>query len=100
MGGQPEKLLSIEESARRLGKSVQEVQNLIRQGRLEVFRLGGNMVRLRLRDVEALGGRLQPPPKPAVRGSGDRWLDFLYFNDFYIIGILLILTLLAVIYAL
>ncbi|MBI3322530.1 MAG: excisionase family DNA-binding protein [Candidatus Omnitrophica bacterium] len=116
MGGDPEKLLTLEEAARRLGVSAGEVGEMIERGSLPSFRLGGHLVRVRLGDVERLrstssSGRHQSSrsqgaptvkaaPSRARRGVGrlwDRVLDFFYFNDFYLVALLILLTLLAVI---
>ena len=94
VGGDAEKLLTLEEAARRLGVAPDDVEQMIQQGRLASFRLGGHLLRVRLGDVE----RWVATPKRV--GSGRRWdrvLDFFYFNDFYLVALLILLTLLAVI---
>ena len=103
MGGNPEKLLTLEEAARHLDVPPDDVEALIRSGKLPAFHLGGSFLRIRLKDVEA--AKIAFPR--AVRTSHDRrsrhtdrLSDFLYFNDFYLISILIILILLAVILAL
>ena len=119
MGGQPEKLLTLGEAARRLGVPADDVQNLVRSGKLHAFRLGGNLLRVRSADVENIrqelvqrsaGGRGSHKPIRVVRrkesvpaapaSAQDRLMDFFYFNDFYLVAILAILILLAVIFAL
>ncbi len=96
VGGEPEKLLTLEEAARRLGVSTDGVEELILQGKLSSFRLAGNLLRFRLRDVETLrleSARLRSrPPRFFERAS-----DFFYFNDFYLLAFLILLTLLAII---
>lgn len=97
VGGGAEKLVTLEEAARRLGVPADDVEAMIREGKLASFRLGGNLLRLRVQDVEAARRR-------APRASGGRLLDrvrdFFYFNDFYLIAFLIFLTLLAVIFSL
>ncbi len=114
LGGQPEKLVTLEEAARRLGVPADDVEAMIRSGRLKAFRLGGNLLRVRLRDLEEIQTQTKPqavrktePSRPAASSRApsaspgeDRLLDFLYFNDFYLVAILIILTLLAIIFAL
>jgi len=108
LGGHPEKLLTLEEAAQRLKRSADEVQGLIGQGRLEAFRLGGSLLRVRLQDVERLrleGGAARGfgadrPVRPARVGRASPWermRDFFYFNDFYLVALLILLILLAVI---
>ena len=98
VGGGPEKLLTLEEAARRLGLPADDVEAMLRSGELPSFRLGGSLLRVQLKDVEALRNRGKKTVAPA--SARDRWSDFLYFNDFYLIAILVILTLLALILAL
>lgn len=108
VGGEPEKLLTLEEAARRLHLPADDVEAMIRQGRLASFRLGGSLLRVRLQDVQAIqGGRVIPVDRQTsgtrVRARGrpgsawERVVDFFYFNDFYIVVLLLLLTLLAII---
>lgn len=116
VGGGSEKLLTLEEAARRLSIPADDVGSLIRAGKLPSFRLGGSMLRVRLADVEMVGqevrrSRSARVPAEEISASGytlpaashawwDRVADFFYFNDFYLVAILLILTLLAIIFAL
>ena len=136
MGGISEKLLTLDEAARRLSLPADDVELLIQEGELPAFRLGGRHLRIRLADLEALQlqrtseSENRKGPKPVdphvrsaipgknlllqsslpVRQAGtlsisesplwDRVVDFLYFNDFYLVGILIFLTLLAVIFTL
>lgn len=96
VGGGPEKLITLEEAARRLGVPADDVEAMIREGKLASFRLGGNLLRLRLGDVETARRRV---PR-ASAGLLDRVRDFFYFNDFYLIAFLIFLTLLAIIFSL
>lgn len=52
--------MTLEEAARRLAVPIDEIQALIRSGRLETYRLGGRFHRVRLGQVERL--------REAVRG--------------------------------
>ena len=119
VGGEPQKLLTLQEAARRLQLPADDVEAMIRQGKLVSFRLGGSHLRVRFQDVEAIRqGRAVGPDRPAPSGSGtfftasgekvpdpfsgpaslwERVVDFFYFNDFYIVALLLLLTLLAII---
>lgn len=108
VGGDPEKLLTLEEAAHRLGVGTDDVEQMIRQGQLDSFRLGGHLLRVRLGDVERLRTTSSGAQAPISRSVGmpsrrraghlwDRVLDFFYFNDFYLVALLILLTLLAVI---
>lgn len=99
VGGHPEKLLTLEEAARRLGLPAEGIEELILQGKLPSFRLDGNLLRFRLRDVEAL--RLDRQKRRLRRPSLlERIYDFFYFNNFYLIAFLILLTLVAIIFTL
>ncbi len=103
VGSSPEKLLTLEEAAQRLGLPADDVEAMNRTGRLTAFRLGGLLLRLRLKDVETLRQarpevtRRAPTPHPS---TWNRLVEFFYFNDFYLVAILIILTLLALIFTL
>lgn len=106
VGGESQKLLTLQEAARRLQRPADDVEAMIRQGKLAAFRLGGSHLRVRFQDVEAIQrGGTAPPDRPVFpvwrRGRPasvwERVVDFFYFNDFYIVVLLLLLTLLAII---
>lgn len=98
VGGEPEKLLTLEEAARRLQRPADDVEVMIRQGKLPSFRLGGALLRVRLQDVEAVRqGKSARPARGRPATLWERVVDFFYFNDFYIVVLLLLLTLLAII---
>ena len=99
VGGHPEKLLTLEEAAGRLGLPAEGIEELILQGKLPSFRLAGNLLRFRLRDVETL--RLDRQKRRLRRPSPlERIYDFFYFNNFYLIAFLILLTLVAIIFTL
>lgn len=106
VGGDPEKLLTLEEAAKRLDIPPDDVEAMVRSGKLPAFHLGGSLLRIRLKDIEGVKSALSRvpdslsswrAPPPSKSRALDRLWDFLYFNDFYLISILIILTLLAVI---
>ena len=98
VGSGPEKLLTLEEASRQLGIPPDDVEAMVRSGKLPAFRLGGSLLRIRFRDLQAVRPALADRPKVQPVSSGkDRWSDFFYFNDFYLVAFLVILTLLALI---
>jgi len=94
-----EKLWTTAEVARFLGIRDVDVEQLVREGRLTGYKLGGQFLRFRPEQVEALkssiGLRRTADVKVALARAS--WLhqtvDFLYFYDFYVIsaGLLAIL---------
>jgi excisionase family DNA binding protein len=87
-----EKLWTISEVARALGINDVDVEELVRQGRLTGYQLGGQFLRFRPSEVEALKGKLKFRPNKAKRATArrDPWFstlkDFVYFYDFYILS--------------
>jgi excisionase family DNA binding protein len=96
----PEKLLTAEEAADLLGISEEEIKKLVETGELPAYQIGGRFLRFRKEQVEAIAGEIvakSPPKKAPERPSVDKFLDFLYFNDFYIISAALTFIILWVI---
>ena len=99
-----EKLLTVEKVAERLGITAADVERLVAEGRLQAFRLGGQFVRFRARDVEALavrrgrrGARHRRPADPEARPVWREQLrEFFYLHDFYLMAALLTILLVAV----
>ena len=86
-----EKLWTTLEVARCLGISELDVEGLVRQGKLTGYKLGGQFLRFRPDQVEALRGQVKPgsgafPPPARRRTWSDSLRDFLYFYDFYLIS--------------
>lgn len=109
VGLDPEKLLTLEEAARRLGIPADDVEAAIREGKLSAFRLAGDLLRIRAGDLERFGRSRGPasaakaPSRRTAAPSGslrERIADFLYFNDFYLLALLILITLLAIIFTL
>ena len=87
-----EKLWTTSEVAQFLGVNEIDVEELVRQGKLTGYKLGGQFLRFRPDQVEALKGqiRFRPNPGKALRQRKDSWIDqvrdFVYFYDFYLIS--------------
>jgi len=87
-----EKLWTTNEVARFLGVTDIDVEELVRQGKLTGYRLGGQFLRFRPDQVHALKGQIlfrptklstatQQPDKRAAQIK-----DMLYFYDFYLLS--------------
>ena len=85
-----EKLWTTAEAAQCLGVTEVDVQELVRQGKLTGYKLGGKFLRFRPDQVEQLKGamhfrpqvRKRKHPQPGTWSANLR--DFLYFYDFYL----------------
>ena len=87
-----EKLWTTSEVATCLGISEVDVEQLVREGALTGYKLGGQFLRFRPNQVEALKGtrqlRSSAVTRPARRSGAslDGFQDFLYFYDFYLVS--------------
>ncbi len=93
-----EKLWTTAEVARFLGIQDVDVEQLVREGRLTGYRLGGQFLRFRPDQVQALKGtlRFRPNTKVAAQEPRLRWgqmRDFVYFYDFYVVSAALLTVL-------
>ena len=87
-----EKLWTTAEVARYLGIQEGDVEQLVRNGKLTGYKLGGKFLRFTPAQVESLKGtvRVAPtvsqPPRRRRGASGASLQEFLYFYDFYVIA--------------
>ncbi|MBI4597507.1 MAG: helix-turn-helix domain-containing protein [Candidatus Omnitrophica bacterium] len=94
-----EKLWTISEVAQFLGITDADVEELVRQGQLTGYKLGGQFLRFRPQQVEVVKSKLrfrQVPNKHRAAHPSSRLgrvKDFFYFYDFYIVSA----TLLAIV---
>ena len=87
-----EKLWTTSEVARFLGIDEAGVEEMVRQGRLTGYKLGGQFLRFRPDQVEGLKRTLRSKPSAAAAAKATRprrpghVSEFLYFYDFYIVS--------------
>lgn len=88
-----EKLWTISEAARFLGIQEEGVEQLVREGLLIGYKLGGQFLRFRPSQVEAVKGTLHTPSQVDRRrgrrsglGWAERLREFVYFYDFYLVS--------------
>lgn len=110
-----EKFLTLTEAARSLGVEEAEVVKLADKGIITAYRIGGNFLRFRLKDIEGyrkrisaaqINGLVKEPGSKELRRDAatdayrlkDKIYDFFYYHDFYIIVVLIIILLLIVIF--
>jgi len=92
-----EKLWTSTEVAQFLGITEIDVEELVRQGKLTGYKLGGKFLRFRPDQVEALKRqiRFRPNPDRAKGAPKASWLaqlrEFVYFYDFYVASATLLL---------
>ncbi len=87
-----EKLWTTGEVARFLGIDEIDVEELVKQGKLIGYKLGGQFLRFRPDQVEALKGAIQPrrPVGQSAGAPSSTWYtsmrEFIYFYDFYLVS--------------
>lgn len=84
-------LLTVEEVRSFLEINQDELDQFIRRGKLQSYKIGGTYLRFRKEDV--LNLRLEVMPKRALHSKpplGARLADFWRFNNFYIISLVVI----------
>lgn len=92
-----EKLLTLKEVAKLLDLDEAEVKNFVAGGDIPAYKLGGEVLRFRRSEIEAL---VIPRCEDKTRikySFWDRIKDFAYFNNFYILAAILIAVLLFII---
>lgn len=97
-----EKLWTVRDVSIYLGVSEKEVVDLAESGSIPAYKVGGVYLRFKkeqIQDYKKSSNSLSSKVNAAQEDSlDDRVSDFLYFNDFYIFTILLIILLLVIIF--
>ncbi len=95
-----EKLWTTAEAAQFLGITEVDVEQLVREGKLTGYKLGGQFLRFRPSQVEALKGTIRFRPNKKIKKphaepvSKVRHLkEFIYFYDFYLVSVVLLAVL-------
>ena len=95
-----EHLLNIREAAAYLGIGERSLKELADKGRIPAYKIGGTFLRFKKSQLEVLkadfAARAQRKPPlreaaPVQAGTLDGFKDFLYFNDFYILSVIVII---------
>ncbi|NQT07075.1 MAG: helix-turn-helix domain-containing protein [Candidatus Omnitrophica bacterium] len=95
-----EHLLNIREAAEYLGIGERKVKELADKGEIPAYKIGGTFLRFKKTQLVIIKNTLSEnrkkgtaPEEWEVIGAGgnERLRDFLYFNDFYILSIVVIL---------
>lgn len=98
-----ERLLTVRDVSLILGISEKEVLDLAESAKLPAYKIGGVFLRFKPEQVEEFRKSpqlvlLRKPDMPEQYSFWDRLNDFLYFNDFYIVSILIISLILIIIF--
>ena len=102
-----EKLLTIRDVALILGISEREVVDLAEKGKIPAYKVAGVYLRFKREQIEEFQKSLKQIRRPTIIPEKvssektpfrDRVSDFFYFNDFYILAIIIILLMLYIIF--
>lgn len=81
-------LLSLEEVRRFLALEEEKVHQLVRQGRLHAYKIGGTYLRFRKEEILSLKQELAPSRKTGLQVPWFvRLREFWRFNNFYIVSL-------------
>lgn len=96
-----EKLLTVRDVSLILGVSEKEVIGLVENGSLPAYRIGGVFLRFKKEQAQEFKKRFKPPANKSSAQYKytfkNRFGDFLYFNDFYLLAAFIIISLLIII---
>jgi len=93
-------LLNIREAAQYLGISEKRIKELVDKGELPAYKIGGSFLRFKKSQMGVLKAALYkrprkndaaPPRIEAAPARAEAIKDFLYFNDFYILSVIVII---------
>lgn len=94
-------MLTVRDVSMILGISEKEVIDLAESGAIPAYKVGGVFLRFKKEQVFDYKKSIASSAPGKARGQGyslrDRVNDFLYFNDFYILAVLLIVWLAVII---
>ena len=92
------KLLTIREVAEQLRITEQEVIDLAESGKVPAYKIGGVYLRFRAEHIqEAKVSVVKATHQEERPRLGERIREFLYFNDFYILAVMITAIMLIVI---
>lgn len=98
-----EKLLTVRDVSIILGISEKEVIDLAESGQMPAYKVGGVFLRFKREQVDEIRKTFRPAISAHEENRkkysiDEKIRDFFYFNDFYILSVLIILLMLAIIF--
>ncbi|MCX5710378.1 MAG: helix-turn-helix domain-containing protein [Candidatus Omnitrophica bacterium] len=97
-----EKLLTVRDVSSILSISEKEVVDLAENGSLPAYKVGGVYLRFKSDQVQQFRKIKNPGTRRdearVQKSAGGRLGDFLYFNDFYIVSLIVVAALLFIIF--
>ncbi len=95
-----EQFITVRESAQVLGISEKKVMDMIETQKLQAYRIADQFLRLKKSEVLAIRntGKIVNENVKFQYTQGERIQDFFYYNDFYIVSLMVIAALLGIIF--
>ena len=92
--------VSVREASQILGVSERKVMDLIERRELQAYRIADKFLRLKKNDVTNLrnSGNIIQQNTVHDYTASEKFKDFIYFNDFYILTCIIIFSLLYIIF--
>jgi excisionase family DNA binding protein len=93
-----EKFISVREASQILGVSEKKILDLAEEGKIPAYRIAGQFLRFKENQLEDIRERgiVVSEDKSYPYTSRERLLDFVYYNDFYIVCVVFVFCLLAI----
>ncbi|MFA5060269.1 MAG: helix-turn-helix domain-containing protein [Candidatus Omnitrophota bacterium] len=95
-----DQFISVRETAQLLGTTEKKIMDLVEKNELQAYRIAGQFLRLKKSEILALKskGTVAVETAQIAYTPAERLRDFIYFNDFYILAVAVILILLYIIF--
>lgn len=95
-----EKLYTVREAAQYLGITERDVIDLSQEGTIPAFKVGGVYLRFKKEHLDSIKDKVKPASEidTVPYSLSEKWSDFFYYNDFYILSILVISILVYLIF--
>ncbi len=94
-----EKLITLEEAAKYLNLSSREVKILVRKGQIPAYRLAGKHLRFKKSQLEGFQPKIVKGEDALEAATfSEKVKDFIYFHDFYIFSLILVILILLIIF--
>ncbi|MFH1578146.1 MAG: helix-turn-helix domain-containing protein [Candidatus Omnitrophota bacterium] len=96
-----DKLLTIRDVARELNIAEKDVIDLAERGEITAYKIGGIYLRFKSEHIRAIKQKVSHVIQVGDKVSlVEKVRDFFYFNDFYILSLLVVIAMLIVIFRL
>lgn len=103
-----EKLLNLDEVCEYLNISEKELRLLVEKGKIPAYRLGGTILRFKKEQIDEIKQQGVPQLTEIEKSTevsaaagysrGEKFKDFLYYYDFYILALIIIGILVSIIF--